>query len=52
MIKRILKNSLKSLVFFAFLPFLPLVLVHSVLEELISAIGHLVERLEDRIDGI
>jgi len=52
MSKRILKNSLKCLVFVAFLPFLPLVLVHFVLEELISAIGHFAERLEDRIDGI
>jgi hypothetical protein len=52
MIKRILKNSLKCLLFVAFLPFMPLILIHCVLEELISAIGHLAERLEDRIDGI
>jgi hypothetical protein len=52
MIKRILKNSLKCLVFVAFLPFMPLILIHCVLEELISAIGHLVERLEDRINDM
>jgi hypothetical protein len=52
MIKRILKNSLKCLLFVGFMPLMPLVLIHCVLEELISAIGHLVEKLEDRIDGI
>jgi hypothetical protein len=51
MIKHTLKTGLKCLLFVAFLPFMPLILIHCVLEELISAIGHLAERLEDRIDG-
>jgi hypothetical protein len=52
MIKDTLKIGLKCLLFVAFFPFMPLIFIHCVLEELISAIGHLVERLEDRIDGI
>jgi hypothetical protein len=51
MIKHTLKTGLKCLLFVAFLPFMPLILIHCVLEELISTIGHLAERLEDRIDG-
>jgi len=52
MSKDILKTGLKCLLFVACLPFMPLILIHCILEELISAIGFLVERLEDRINDI
>jgi hypothetical protein len=49
-ILKILKNTAKSVVFVAFLVFLPLVLVHSILEVVLEFLEWLVDRIEDGID--
>jgi hypothetical protein len=52
MSKDTLRAGLKCLLFVGCLPLIPFVLIHAILDQMLEAIGDLVERLEDRIDGI